>query len=203
MGRVLVMAIVLLGLGIGLTTAPPLQAQAVYGLNVGAAVPNGPFADIASVGFGGAASAGAMMGDSWMLKGTVGFWSFTSEEVQIFQTGGGDETIEVESTVVPLLAGFRKFWGESKRFFTGSNFGIYFPTSDLEELDPKFGIGPQIGYRFPSSESMSIDLIAEFNTIFIGDENPLTNGDREYFDESSLSWFSIGLGITFGSVGGS
>ena len=200
MGRGLVKAIVLLGLGIALTKAP-LRAQAVFGLHGGVAVPVGDFGDIADVGFGGAASLGVMLSDSWLLKGEAGYWRFT-KEVDLITTGGG-VTIDVEGAVVPLRAGVRKYWGESKRFFTGPSLGIYIPTSDLDAIDPKFGIGPQIGYRFPSSESMSIDLIVELQTIFIGDSNPLTDEDRVFFDDSKIMWFSAGLGITFGSIGGS
>ncbi len=201
MMRALAKVIALLAVGVGLT-AGSLQAQAVFGLNGGVAVPVGGFGDIAKTGFGGAASLGVMLGDSWMLWGEGVYWRFTSEEVDIITTGGGGATIEVEGAVVPLRVGFRKYWGESKRFFTGPNFGIYIPTSDLDAIDPKFGLGPQIGYRFPTSGSASIDLIAEFHTIIIGDESPLTNEERVFFDDSSITWFSIGLGITFGTIGG-
>ena len=169
MRKALVKVTVLLVAGLGLT-AGSLRAQPVVTLHGGAAVPVGAFGDIADVGFGGAASLGVMLGDSWLLRGEGGYWRFT-KEVSLITTGGG-VTIDVEGAVVPLRAGFRKYWGESKRFFTGPNFGIYIPTSDLDAIDPKFGIGPQIGYRFPTGSGTSIDLIVELHTIFIGDSNP-------------------------------
>jgi hypothetical protein len=101
-----------------------------------------------------------------------------------------------------IRVGLRKYWGESRRFFTGPNLGIYIPANDISDLDSKFGIGPQIGYRFPLEGGGSVDITAEFQTIFIGDESPLTDdGDRVFFDSDKLAFFSVGIGYVFGGIG--
>lgn len=188
----------LLATGLVLAPVPPVHAQAVFGVNLSAGLPAGDFGDIAKVGFGGAASIGTMLGESVLLKAEGGYWRFSSEGIDL--TGIG--TVEVEGGFVPIRVGLRKYWGESKRFFTGPNLGIYVPTSDLDGLDPKFGLGPQIGFRFPTAGGTSFDVIAELHTILIGDENPITEMDRTVFEDSKIIWFSIGVGVTFGTISG-
>ena len=131
-------------------------------------------------------------------KFDVGYWKFTSEELML----EGGPTFEVDGAVIPIRIGIRKYWGESKRFFTGPNIGIYAPGGDLDGLDSHFGIGPQVGFRFPVGDGgASINVLAEFHTIFVGDENPLTNGEREFFDDDKASFFTFGVAYSVGSIG--
>ena len=178
--------------------ASPAGAQVAFGINAGAAFPVSDFGDIAKTGFGGGASVGTMASDDIMIKLDGNYWSFTSEDVPI----SGFGTVELSAGIASIRVGMRKYWGESRRFFTGPNLGIYIPANDISDLDSKFGIGPQIGYRFPLESGGSIDLMAEFQTIFIGDESPLADSeDRVLFDSDKLSFFTLGIGYTFGGIG--
>jgi hypothetical protein len=176
----------------------PAGAQVVYGINGGAAIPSSDFGDIAKTGFGGGAFLGTMVSESIMIKVDGAYWSFKSEEVTI----PGFGTFDVTGAIVPIKVGLRKYWGQSKRFFTGPSVGIYIPSDDISDLDSNIGLGPQIGYRFPMSGGGSVDIIAEYHTIFIGDESPLTDdGDREFYDNDKVTFFTIGLGYVFGGPG--
>ena len=172
------------------------QQAFVGGVTLGAAAPTSTLGDIVKTGGGGAVFIGRMVGNGMMLKFDAGYYKFSSEEL----TFEGGLPFEVDGGVVPIRIGFRKYWGESKRFYTGPNIGIYAPAGDISDLDSHFGIGPQVGFRFPAGQG-SIDVVAEFHTIFVGDENPLTNGEREFFDDDKVSFFTFGLAYTVGSIG--
>ena len=188
--------VVILSLGLSVS---PVGAQIAFGINAGAALPVSDFGDIAKSGFGGGAFLGTMPSDNVMIRLEGTYWSFTSEDVPI----PGFGTIEVTGALASVRLGLRKYWGESRRFFTGPNLGIYIPANGISDLDSKFGIGPQIGYRIPLEGGGSVDITAEFHTIFIGDESPLTDsGDRVFFDSDRMSFFAVGIGYVFGGIGG-
>lgn len=187
----------LLALGLA---ARPLAAQYQYivGIGVGPAAPTGDLSNVAATGGGGSFFIGSMVRDDLMLKIDVGYWIFSSEEITL----EGGQLLEVDGAVMPFRVGVRKYWGESKRFYTGPNLGVYIPKRDLDGFKSHFGLGPQIGLRFPVGDGgRSIDLVAEFHTIFIGEGNPLTKQDRTFFEEDKASFFTFGLTYTLGSVG--
>lgn len=186
-----------LALAVG-TSATPLTAQFIVGWNLGGAVPTSDLGDIVQTGGGASFFVGQMVSDSWMLKIDVGYWAFTSEEIRL----EGIQPFDVDGGVTPIRLGVRKYWGESMRFYSGPSVGVYIPGGDLEGLDSKLGLGPQIGYSFPVGDgSGSFDINLEFHTIFIGDENPLTGQDRTYFDSSKMSFLTLGVGYTMRSPG--
>ena len=172
------------------------QAQ-VFGASVGGAVPTGDIGDILDPGFGIGGFVGTWVGGSFLIKGDISYHAFSSKTFE-FTSGGQDFEVEAEGGVVPIRGGFYKYWGESRRFYTGTSLGAYIPTGDLEAVDTKFGLGPRIGYLFPAGGG-AIDLILEYHTVFIGDENPLTEEDRVFFDDDKISYLFIGLGYQVGS----
>jgi hypothetical protein len=184
-----------MGMGIlmALLIAGPVRAQ-VFGVSVGPAIPTSDLGDILDTGFAVNGFFGGWLGESFLIKGDVGYHGFTSKEIEL--PGGGE--IEIEGGVVPIRGGFYKYWGQSKRFYTGSSLGAYVPTGDLEDLDTKFGLGPRIGYLFPVGGGGGVDLFFEYHRIFIGDENPLTDGDRVFYDEDNVSYVVVGIGYQTG-----
>lgn len=194
------LAVVLVGLVLALgssANSAAAQREYIFGFTAAAAAPTGDLGDIAGTGFGGSLFLGMMVGDGLMLKADAGYWAFSSETITLT----GVPPFEVDGGVFPFRVGLRKYWGESKRFYTGPNIGIYVPGGDLDGLKSHFGLGPQIGLRFPMAGGKSIDLVAEFHTIFIGDENPLTNGPRTFFQGDKVSFLSVGVGYSIGSLG--
>lgn len=186
-------SIVLVGL-LAIFAAGPAQAQVVLGGSAGAAMPTGDLSDILDTGFAVGGFVGTWLGESFLIKGDIGYHGFTSKEAT-FTVGGQTFTVEASGGVVPIRAGFYKYWGQSKRFYTGTSLGAYIPTGDLEGTNTNFGLGPRIGFLFPiGTGGGSIDLMAEYHTIFIGD-NPLTDEDRVFFDSERLNYLIIGLGF--------
>ena len=187
-----------LWLGLGLSTSPlAAQQQYTFGVYVGAAGPTGDLKDILGTGGGGAVSIGGMVSNSVMLKADLGYWSFGAKSLTV-----EGQPIEVEGAVIPFRVGIRKFWGESKRFFTGPTIGFYAPGRDLDGLETHFGFSPQVGIRFPMGDgAQTFEIMAEYHTIVIGDENPLTQGPRTFFDNDKVNFFTVGVGFTVGSVG--
>jgi len=49
--------------------------------------------------------------------------------------------------------------------------------------------------------AQTFEIMAEYHTIVIGDENPLTQGPRTFFDNDKVNFFTVGVGFTVGSVG--
>jgi len=184
----LIAAVVLMATSI----AAPVRAQ-VFGVSAGAAVPTGDIGDIVDTGFAINGFFGGWVGESFLIKGDVGYHGFTSKTVTI-----AGEEFEAEGGLVPIRGGFYKYWGQSKRFYTGTSLGAYVPTGDFEELDTKFGLGPRVGYLFPLGGGGAIDLMFEYHTVFVGDENPLTDGDRVFYDDDKLNYLIIGLGYQTG-----
>jgi len=185
-----------LAAGAILAVSGEAQQAFVGGVNLGVAAPMSTLGDVVKTGGGGSVFLGRMVNNSFMVKVDAGYWKFSSEELML----GEGPAFEVDGAVIPIRIGVRKYWGESKRFYTGPNLGIYIPGGDLDGLDSHFGIGPQVGFRFPVGEG-SIDIVAEFHTIFVGDENPLTDGERVFFDDDKASFFTFGLAYTVGSIG--
>ena len=197
-GRRLALVVVGLSLALCLSTRALAAQQYIVGIGVGPAAPTGDLSDIVKTGGGGSFFIGGMIRDGLMLKVDAGYWIFSSEELTL----DGGQQVEVDGAVLPFRIGIRKYWGESKRFYTGPNLGGYIPGRDLDGLKSHFGFGPQIGVRFPVGDrGRSVDLVAEFHTIFIGDENPLTKQDRTFFEEDTVSFFTFGLTYVIGSIG--
>jgi len=90
---------------------------------MGLAAPTGGFSEAVAAGGGGTFFIGSMVRDDWMLKLEVGYWAFSPEEITL----EGGLPFEVDGAVMPLRVGVRKFWGESKRFYTGADLGVYYP----------------------------------------------------------------------------
>jgi len=177
--------------------AGPSSAQVIFGVQGAAAIPTGDLSDVGKVGFGATGSVGILLGSGgWMLKGEAGYVKFGTEDVPV--VGPGVTTEEIGGSLVPIRVGLRKYWGESRRFFTGPNLGIYIPGSDFDDVDSGFGLGPQVGLRFPLGETSSLEVIAEFHTVFI-DETQVGSDPTNTIDK--ISYFTIGGGITFGRIG--
>ncbi len=122
MGRRFGLVLVGLSLALGLP-ARSLAAQYIYGIGMGLAAPTGDLSDVVGAGGGGTFFIGSMVRDDWMLKLEVGYWAFSPEEITL----EGGLPFEVDGAVMPLRVGVRKFWGESKRFYTGADLGVYYP----------------------------------------------------------------------------
>ena len=180
-----------------LSIAGTARAQ-VFGGSVGAAAPMGDLGDILDTGFAINGFVGGWVTNSILIKGDIGYHGFTSKSFEV-TVGGNTVELEAEGGLVPIRAGFFKYWGQSKRFYTGPSLGAYVPTGDLEAFDTKFGLGPRVGYVFPLSGSGGIDVFVEYHNIFIGDENPLTDGDRVFYDDDKLNYLVIGAGFQTGS----
>ena len=178
-----------------LSIAGTARGQVVFGGNAGATVPTGDLGDILDPGIAVGGFVGTWLGESFLIKGDVGYHGFSTKEFT-FTVGGDEFTVEAEGGLIPIRAGFYKYWGQSKRFYTGTSLGAYVPTGDLEAVDTKFGLGPRVGYLFPiGTGGGSIDLMVEYHTVFIGDENPLTDQDRVFYDSDKLNYLVIGLGF--------
>jgi hypothetical protein len=92
-----------LGMGIlmALLIAGPVRAQ-VFGVSVGPAIPTSDLGDILDTGFAVNGFFGGWLGESFLIKGDVGYHGFTSKEIEL--PGGGE--IEIEGGVVPIRGGF-------------------------------------------------------------------------------------------------
>ncbi len=130
MKRIIIMFAGVLMFVIGITSAAEAQGLTL-GLNGGTVVPISDLSDIAETGFGGSVSLGYRLTDSWALTLMAGYHQFGEKAVG---------PIDISGAFVPIKVGLRKFWGTSKRLYTGPQVGIFLGADDFEEDD--FGMGP-------------------------------------------------------------
>lgn len=167
------------------------------GLTVGVGVPSGDFADIADPGFVLQGWVGSPLSSNLLITGTAGFSIFSlSEELESEILNG--ET-DFTTTVFNIRVGLQKYWGGSRRLYTGPSLGLYFANIEIDTpglgtfdsgTETQFGFGPRIGYLIPIGE-YDLDLAVEYHTAFSDIED-------QDGDDILVNWFGMSAGLALG-----
>lgn len=151
------------------------KGQTKLGASVMVGLPMGDFGDFSNTGIGFGAEFRYFVSDKFAIGLQSGLISFAvKDEFVSLLTGETGVDVSMSTQMMPVLATFDLFLAtEGFKPYLGAGAGLYMLTLkasvagvDVSESSSEVGVAPHFGFLFGLSESVDLNVCANYNMIF-------------------------------------